>query len=450
MSKPKLSRQIGKLSAMMIGFGSIIGTGAFVSIGIAAGISEKYLLISIFFAFLLALCNGISSAQLAANHPVSGGTYEYGRKYLSNFFGFISGWVFIFAKCASAAAAALTFGGYLSTIVGLNLQFFTTLIALILILLLSVVLLYGIKKTTNVNNIIVFISLAVILFFIAIGLATFFSNKEAFSGLELEKIYSNEEVFNNVLYSTAIMFVAFTGYGRIATLGEEIEEPRKNIPKVILITLLTAFLLYSAIAYVSTKLVGYTQFSLAANEEIAPLIFVSKNFILNFSPWIVAAGALFAITGVLLNLMLGISRVIFAMGRNGDLPFLLSKLSPNRLTPVYSIIASGLIICVIALIGDIKTTWSFSAFTVLIYYGITNLSALRLSKKERFFPKSISFIGLCFCILTATAVKKMNYDCVKIRIWGCGLDQIEPFSKYKFRLVYCIDNQCYSYIVIYF
>lgn len=401
MSKPKLSQQIGKFSATMIGFGSIIGTGAFVSIGIAAGISEKYLLISIFFAFLLALCNGISSAQLAANHPVSGGTYEYGRKYLSNFFGFISGWVFIFAKCSSAAAAALTFGGYLTSITELNIKVFTIVIALILILLLSVVLLYGVKKTTSVNNIIVFISLASILFFIAVGALTFFSEQNAFWELNPEKIYSNEEIFKNVLYSTAIMFVAFTGYGRIATLGEEIIEPRKNIPKLIIITLFIAFLLYIGIALVSTKLIGYVQFSNAANKEIAPLITVSKKFMFTFSPWVVAAGALFAVTGVLLNLMLGISRVIFAMGRNNDLPSILSRLSPNRLTPIYAIIVSSLIICIIAIMGDIKTTWSLSAFSVLIYYGITNLSALRLSKEERFFPKSISFIGLCFCILIA-------------------------------------------------
>lgn len=430
MSKPKLTRQVGKFSATMIGFGSIIGTGAFVSIGIAAGISEKYLLISIFFAFLLALCNGISSAQLAANHPVSGGTYEYGRKYLNNFFGFISGWVFIFAKCASAAAAALTFGGYLTSITGLNLKLFTTLIALIFILSLTTVLLYGIKKTTSVNNIIVFISLAAILFFIAIGLTTFFSNTEAYYELNLETIYSNEEVFNNVLYSTAIMFVAFTGYGRIATLGEEIIEPRKNIPKVILITLCISFLLYTGIAYVSTKLIGYTQFSLAANEEIAPLIFVSKNFILGFSPWIVATGALFAITGVLLNLMLGISRVIFAMGRNGDLPSLLSRLSPNRLTPVYSIILCGLIICVITLLGDIKTTWSFSAFSVLVYYSITNLSALRLSNTERFFPKSISFIGLCFCILTAIYI---DFQVVKTGLILLGIGTVYYFVTSRIR-----------------
>ncbi len=421
MSKPKLTRQIGKFSAMMIGFGSIIGTGAFVSIGIAAGISGKYLLISIFFAFLLALCNGISSAQLAANHPVSGGTYEYGRKYLNNFFGFISGWTFIFAKCASAAAAALTFGGYLSSITGLDLKLFTTLIALILILVLSVVLLYGIKKTTSANNVIVFISLGAILFFIIIGAITFFSEQSAFSGLSREIIYSNEEIFKNVLYSTAIMFVAFTGYGRIATLGEEIVEPKKNIPKVILITLFVAFILYSAIALISTKLIGYTQFSIAANEEIAPLISVSKKFIFGGSVWIVAAGALFAITGVLLNLMLGTSRVIFAMGRNSDLPPLLSRLSPNRLTPIYSIVSSGLIICIIVILGDIKTTWSLSAFSVLIYYGITNLSALKLSKKERFFPKSISFIGLCFCILIAFYI---DYKVIKLGLSLLGAGTI--------------------------
>ncbi|MGH7885841.1 MAG: APC family permease [Thermodesulfobacteriota bacterium] len=410
MPKPKLPRQIGKFSALMIGLGSIIGTGAFVSIGIAAGISERYLLISIFFAFLLALCNGISSAQLAANHPVSGGTYEYGRKYINNFFGFISGWVFVFAKCASAAAASLTFGGYLTSALGLKEELLPVLFALIIILLISVILLYGIKKTTLVNNIIVFMSLGALLIFIVLGALTFILMKNDLTTFNTEKVFSNEEIFKNVLYSTAVMFVAFTGYGRIATLGEEVVEPRKNIPKVIFITLFVAFILYSLIALISTKLIGYTQFSTAATREIAPLIAVSEKFIFKSSTWIVAAGAFFAITGVLLNLLLGISRVIFAMGRNGDLPGFLSRVSPKRRTPVYSILASSFIIGIFVFLSDIKTTWSFSAFTVLIYYGITNLAALRLSKKERFYPKSISTIGLFFCFLIAFYIE---FDVVK-------------------------------------
>ena len=401
MSKPKLPNVIGKFSALMIGLGSIIGTGAFISIGIAAGISEKYLLLSIILAFFLALCNGISSAQLAANHPVSGGTYEYGRKYLNNYLGFMAGWTFIFAKSASGAAAALTFGGYLSSIIGYDQNLFIDATAIIIVLIITIVLLFGVKRTTVVNNTIVFVSLASLSIFIILGIITFYFSGNTYSNLEINQVFSNEEVFKNVLYSTAIIFVAFTGYGRIATLGEEIIEPRKNIPIIIIITLFIAFILYSLIAMVSTVIVGYRQFSLAAINDVAPLITVAQNFMFKEIVWIVAIGAFFAIIGVLLNLVLGISRVIFAMGRNEDFPKILSNLSQNELTPIYAILTTSLIISCIVLVGDIKSVWSFSAFSVLIYYGITNYSAMRLSNNERFFPKVISRIGFFGCMIVA-------------------------------------------------
>nr|MBP9225705.1 amino acid permease [Verrucomicrobiales bacterium] len=115
---PRLQPRLGVFGAMMMGLGSIVGTGVFVSIGIAAGIAGPSVILAVALAALVAICNGLSSAQLAANHPVSGGTYEYGYQYLNSWLGFTAGWMFLLAKSASAATAALGFSGYLLSAMG--------------------------------------------------------------------------------------------------------------------------------------------------------------------------------------------------------------------------------------------------------------------------------------------------------------------------------------------
>lgn len=242
MPEPKLSREIGVFGAVMLGLGSIIGTGAFVAIGIAAGISGSFLIISILIASGLALCNALSSAQLAANHPVSGGTCEYGRKYLDNLTGFIAGWLFICAKSASAAAAAMGFSGYLLSLFDLSSSVFLTLGALTTVVILSIVVFSGIKRANSVNTVIVLTTLVSLFIFILFEVL-FLSEKSVYN-IDVVGRFSDEFFTNTVFYGSALMFVAFTGYGRIATLGEEVKNPRDTIPKSILITLLISTVLY--------------------------------------------------------------------------------------------------------------------------------------------------------------------------------------------------------------
>jgi APA family basic amino acid/polyamine antiporter len=174
--------------------------------------------------------------------------------------------------------------------------------------------------------------------------------------------------------------------------------------------------LYGLVALVGVGTIGADGLSAAAQGLAAPLEVAARAFGIPGAPQILAFGAVTAMLGVLLNLILGLSRVLLAMGRRADMPTIFGQINATGTTPVPAVIAVGLFIASLTLIGDVATTWSFSAFTVLIYYALTNLSAIRLSDDERLYPVWISMAGLFFCASLAFFVEP--------RVWITGLGLI--------------------------
>ncbi|NES65830.1 MAG: amino acid permease [Okeania sp. SIO2D1] len=415
-SPPQLRREIGVFGATLMGLGSIIGTGVFVSIGIAASISGPSVIIAVAIAAVVAICNALNSAQLAASHPVSGGTYEYGYKYLNHWLGFIAGWMFLLAKSASAATAALGFAGYLLNAFGVNNQTWLVLTALTAVVVLTIVVLSGIRRSNFTNIIIVSITLFSLVVFILAGVPQIASS----GGENLTPFFPGDKPIASLLQATALMFVAYTGYGRIATLGEEVKEPRRTIPRAIALTMLVTCLLYISIAVV-TVVVGKEVIDKLSTADVslaAPLEVIAKVGGLGVPviPKLIAIGAVTAMLGVLLNLILGLSRVLLAMGRRRDVPRVFARLNNEQTTPYIAVIVVGVAIAFLVLIGDVKTTWSFSAFNVLIYYAITNFAALKLSSEERLYPKWLGWVGLAACLFLAFWVEQ--------QIWLVGLGLI--------------------------
>ena len=227
---------------------------------------------------------------------------------------------------------------------------------------------------------------------------------------------SEDSPLRAFLYATALMFVAYTGYGRIATLGEEVREPRRTIPRAIVATLVVSLALYLSVAAVAIGTVGSTALGEATQGRAAPLVIVSESFAMPNVHWLVAIGAMTAMLGVLLNLILGLSRVLLAMGRRGDMPRATTNLNANQTTPYVAVIVIGVIVIALACIGDLKTTWSFSAFTVLVYYAMTNLASLRLPAETRIYPRIFAWLGLFSCLFLAFWVD--------LKIWTIGLGLI--------------------------
>lgn len=389
---PRLRPALGLIGTIALGLGSIVGSGVFVSIGIGAGIAGPAVLAAIAIAALVALCNGLSSAQLAASHPLSGGTYQYGYEYASPTIGFIAGWTFLCAKSATAATAALGLAGYLQAA-------FITPVALAAVLVLTLICLMGINRTNKVNVAIVAATLGSLCAFIVVGAP------HALHNLHLTP-FLGERGWPALLQASALMFVAYTGYGRIATLGEEVRQPRRTIPRAIVAALLIAMALYLGVAAVAIAAVGSDAFYAATMDEAAPLKIVARTFGAPGVSWILALGAITAMAGVLLNLILGLSRVLLAMGRRGDMPRALARLNRDQTTPSLAVVVVGLAIAGLVLVGDVKTTWSFSAFSILVYYAITNFCALRLPADKRLYPRWVALVGLVACLGLAFFVER--------------------------------------------
>jgi len=424
----RLKQQVGLCGATMMGLGSIIGTGVFVSIAIAAEATGPAVIIAIAVAAVVATCNGLSSAQLAARYPVSGGSYEYGYRLLGPRWGFTAGWMFLCAKSASAATAALGVSGYLlhtldklarplanqdAMIAGQGRGLVSIVIAVAVIALVTGLVLSGIRRSSQSNTAVVSITLLSLLAFVIAGIPT----AVAHGGERLFPLFDPGDratgVLEGFLRACALMFVAFTGYGRIATMAEEVHQPRTTIPRAIIATLFLSATIYISVAVVAVASVGATSFATSQHEQAAPLEIIARQFDRPVIEIVVAIGAIAAMLGVLVNLVLGLSRVVLAMGRRGDVPALFARLDAKSTTPYPAVVATGLFIAGLALIGNVKTTWSFSAFTVLVYYAITNLAAIRLAKEDRLYSPIFAWGGLASCMFLAFWVETT--------IWVAGL-----------------------------
>lgn len=408
--QPQLKRELGVLGATLMGLGSIVGTGVFVSIGIAAGVAGPAVILAVAIGAMVATFNGLNSAQLAANHAVSGGTYEYGYKYLNPALGFTAGWMFLVAKTASAATAALGFAGYLLNLLGVEAGWVVPT-ALVAVGVLTLVVLNGIRRSNTVNTAIVSVTLLSLGFFVVACLPRFAQVGTA----NLVPFFPESPA--NLLQASALMFVAYTGYGRIATMGEEARSPRQTIPRAMIVCLLVTMVLYMAVATVGLGAVGVEGLSGATQQtKAAPLEGAVRSVAGTGGSLVLAIGAITAMLGVLLNLILGLSRVVLAMGRRRDMPVFLGRLNEQETTPTAAVIVVGGAIALLVLLGNVKTTWSFSAFSVLIYYAVTNLAALRLSPEERLYPTWLGWAGLASCLFLAFWVEPV--------IWQVGLGLI--------------------------
>jgi APA family basic amino acid/polyamine antiporter len=393
-----------------MGLGSIVGTGVFVSIGIAAGIAGPAVILAVVIGAIVATCNGLNSAQLAANHAVSGGTYEYGYKYLNPWLGFTAGWMFLLAKTASAATAALGFAGYLLNSTGWS-STWTVPTALVAVVVLTLITLSGIRRSNTANSVIILVTLLSLGFFILACIP-----RAAIVGADNLTPFFSKDI-GTVLHASALMFVAYTGYGRIATMGEEAREPRQTIPKAMIVCLVLTMLLYITVAAVGIGAVGADVLGATTQQaKTAPLEVAVRRVAGSGGTVVLAIGAMTAMLGVLLNLILGLSRVLLAMGRRRDMPRFLAQLNQQQTTPYWAVLVVGVAIALLVLLGNVKTTWSFSAFNVLIYYAITNLAALRLSPQERLYPQWIAGLGLGSCLFLAFWVESS--------IWQIGLGLI--------------------------
>lgn len=407
----ELARVVGLAGAVWLGLGSIVGTGVFVSLGFAAGVAGPAMVLAVVLAALVAGANGLSSAQLAAAHPVSGGTYEYAHRLVHPLAGYAAGWLFLCAKGASAATAALGCAGYLLHVAGVTADRGARVgVALALVVSVTGLVAGGVRRSSAVNTVIVSLTLVALIAFVVVGAGEARIGAGEMIGQVAAAVRASPA---GLLEATALIFVAYTGYGRIATLGEEVRAPATTIPRAVVVTLALTMALYTAVGSVAVATVGAPAFAAATQEAAAPLEGVARSLARPEVAVLIAVGAVSAMAGVLLNLVLGLSRVLLAMARRGEMPPALAKIEPTTQSPRRAVIAVGAVIGALVSIGDLRLTWSFSALTVLLYYGLTNVAALRLPPAARRFPRWIAWSGLLSCVGLAFFVEPA--------VWAAGL-----------------------------
>ncbi|MCK9342151.1 MAG: APC family permease [Synergistaceae bacterium] len=386
--KNELLRALTLKDAVGVGLGAIIGAGIFVVTGVAAGVSGPAFIVGLIIAGIIASFNGLSSAQLAAVYPHSGGTYEYGYQLLSPSFGFSAGWMFLISKLSAAGVVAIGFGSYFHQLLPVASPM---LISVAAVILLTVVNLFGIKKAGLLNLVIVTFTLLSLLYLVFSGIPAV--EKRNFTPFAPFGI-------SGIAEAAALLFFAFTGYARIATLAEEVHRPEKTIPTAVIITILSAILLYAAVSVVAIGVVGTEQMA----ASTSPLQVVANALTTPAVSTVVTIGASTAMLGVLLSQILGISRMMLAMGRRNDLPPFFQEIHGRYKVPHLGILFTGLLILILTLTGSFEFIVRAASFTILLYYSITNISALRQPRTEQRYGRVIPLLGLIGCLVMSVSL----------------------------------------------
>jgi APA family basic amino acid/polyamine antiporter len=395
-----LKRNLNLLDATSVGIGAIIGAGIFVVLGVAIGYAGPAIVVSIIIAGVVASFTALSFAELGSAIPKEGGAYEFAFELISPSVGFVTGCLWLFAQIVAGAAISLGFASYFVTIFPV---FSLKAVAVVAALALTGLNLLGIKQSATVNNVLVIIKIAILSLFIGFGI--FQIHPQNFSQLSPNGLFG-------ILQGAGFIFFAYLGFGRIATLGEEVKNPERNLPLSVLIALIVSVAIYVLTGLTATGLQSY-QILAQSGSPIAMAAKATGNFTVVAA---VSIGALIATTSVLLTNLLGLSRVAYAMARNDQLPKSIAKVSSRFGTPYVSILAMGALLTILAYALDLKQAAAITSFAILCTHLTVNLSAIKLRKKMPspakfripFFPL-IPLLGLLSCTVLMFSLPPISW-----------------------------------------
>jgi len=371
---------IGLVGATAINLGAIVGAGIYAVLGIVAGVAGPALLLSIGIAALVALLTALSFSEVAARIPREGSVYEFGYELISPLAGFLAGWMWILANVFAGAAVALTFAHYIApALPAIPAQ----AIAAALTVVFTVLNLLGVRHSSTVNVILVAANLAVLVVFIAFG----------FTHLTAGNFQPFVPAPAGVLLGAYYIFFAYSGFGRAATVAEEIKDPERTVPRAVLLSILISTGFYLSVGVAAIGLAGAPLLA----QSASPLADAIRATGFALVAYIVSAGGLLATASVLLTSILGVSRVTFAMARKGDLPHPLSVVHPRYRSPGLAVAITGGLIVLLVLFVDLTRVVAISTFALLFYYGLTNIAALHLAPRERRYSNAIPALGVLTC-----------------------------------------------------
>lgn len=383
----ELRRVLGVRGATVVGLGAMLGTGVFAAWTPAFALAGSALIAALAIAAVVAALNATSTASLSRVLPESGGAYAYGRAYLSRPAGVVAGYAFVLGKSASAGAAALTIGAYAwpgyERIVGL--------VAVAVALALD---LRGIVKSVRVTAVLVgFVLVVLAALVVSVAVAGTSSTSGAADLPTATGV--------GLVAAAGILFVAFAGYARITVLGEEVRDPARTIPRAMIASFLIIIVVYAVLAIVVVRAVASgLVLSVAPLESIAASVGSTGLQVL------VRIGAVIAAGAVLLSLLAGIGRTLFAMGRGGDAPRALSHVSAGTGVPARAEISAAVLAALVVIVGGIGFALALSAALILTYYGVAHLAVLARVRTGDF-PRLLgasATLGLVGCLVVVVGL----------------------------------------------
>ncbi len=382
----QLARRLTLTDAVVIGLGAMIGAGIFAAPGPAAEAAGSWMLVGLAIAAVVAYANATSSAQLAALYPEAGGTYVYARRRLGGYWGFLAGWSFVVGKTASLSAMALTFGAYAASDLARPLGIGA-------VVALTAVNYMGVRKTALLTRVIVTVVLAALA--VIVG-AVFLGGAAAADNVTGDL----PDGVWGVLRSAGLLFFAFAGYARLATLGEEVRDPEVTIPRAIPLALGITIVVYVVVLGAALLAVGPAVMA----GSSAPLAAAVDAGSWKWATPVVRIGATVAAAGVLLSLLAGISRTALSMARRRELPGFLDAVHPRFRTPHRAEVTAAVIVCAVVAVADLREAIGFSSFAVLTYYALANASAWTLAQRERRWPRWLAALGVVLCVVLAVTL----------------------------------------------
>ena len=374
---PRLARRLGLTDAVVLGMGAMLGAGVFAVLGPAAAVAGTATLPALLVAGAVATANAMSSAWLAARHPEAGGAYVHGRRRLGRTWGFLAGWAFVTGKTASCAAMALTLGSY-------AWPEHARAVAAAAVVAVVAVNLRGITRTAAATRVLLALTLAVLAAVVVSALSRPVVTTPWAGWVDAGAL--------GILQAAGLLFFAFAGYARIATLGEEVRDPARTIPRAIPLALGLVLGVYALVALAALTAAGPA--ALAGSP--APLVTAAGP---GLAPLVRAGGAI-ASAGALLALVAGIGRTVLAMARDRELPGALAAVHPRFAVPHRAELAAGVTVLVVVLTAGPVTAIGLSAFAVLLYYAVANAAALTLHR-DRPWRRVLSASGLVGCVVLA-------------------------------------------------
>lgn len=401
-----LARRLGTGDAVVVGLSAMVGAGVFVVFAPAAASAGAGLLVALAIAAVVAFCNATSSAQLASAHPASGGTYLFGRVVLGPWWGFLAGWGFVVGKSASCAAMAMTAAAYALPQAGTAGQ---RVAAAAAVVALTVATARGITRTAQVARVLLGVTLlvlvgALVLLGAGVAAGTAAADPWRFEGGAL-----------GVLQAAGLLFFAFAGYARIATLAEEVRRPAV-LGRAVVLALGVTVVLYTGLAVLLLQVLGPTELAASATPVADAVAAVGAG---QARP-AVQVGAVTAALGALLALLAGVGRTTLAMARERDLPGALAAVHPVHQVPAVAQAAVCAVVLVLVLVADLRGAVGFSSFGVLVYYAVANASALRQPPEQRRWPRAVAALGLVGCVVLALTLP-LGSVLVGAAVLGLGL-----------------------------